>query len=482
MSENPEKIHFILLQLNLRINLALAVEEKLRYFHVYSIIAMLCVEVVIGEPPMQFYLLRNLIHTLLHNIKNYKNQLELSQISCKFFKKILKKTLPVLSNVVSEFFAVIVSRLKNIAMEDCPIRDLCIDMLQVLIVEHKDLFLTEIQKLDSIPNIPKFEKIFTVHVAIKYDKNVTLEDEIRQFLSFVKNIESFDECQHSLTHLRKLLTEKKDELKQLYLELRQTRGFSEDCENSILHKLISILITFSCSTNQKVSTEAMRCLGEIGPADLATLILEPEKAISDPKLTPWELLLKLSLTLMSKYIIDADVNVIKVGSVALFKIFSTKESRKFETENYLTPFYSVNVSQSNFNMRIDGDTFINVMKDDDLWIPVECCHNKWITRLVTTFLGTFHEREFFNSFIDVCEIKTEFCEQILPIVIYTVLYWNIGSLTSLVLSKIESFFDKHWKITINNEKSQSVAVNKLSVQTMLNVVHFVRLQQSVSKK
>ncbi|XP_008191052.1 serine-protein kinase ATM isoform X2 [Tribolium castaneum] len=484
MSHTPAKIHFILLQINLRIKAALALNEKLRYFYIYSIVAMLCVEAVVEE--LQLYLIRDLTHTLLHSIKNYKVYPELSEISCKFFKTLLKKILPGLATVVRNFFAVIVSRLRSIALEDCEISNLCLDLLEFLIIVHENSFYDEIQKLDSLPETSKFAKIYSVHYRIKYgNRKVTLQDEICQFLSFHKNIESVDEYQHSLTHFRKLLTEKKDELKQLYIELRQTRGFSEDCENSVLHKLICMLITLSSSANQNVRNEAVRCLGEIGPADLATLILQPEKAIPDPKLTPWELLFKYSLTLLSKYIIDSDVNVVRVASIALFQILSTKEGRNVHIDtswHYLTPFYSIKVNQNAFNDRIDGNTFVKVINDDDLWIPVQSCHNSWITRLVTGFLGTFQERSLCNALIDVCKVKTEFSEQILPILIYSVLYSNISTFTNLISSKMSFFFNKHWDITVKHENCDSITVNKASVQTMLHVIHFIRLQQNVRKK
>ncbi|XP_044260658.1 serine-protein kinase ATM isoform X2 [Tribolium madens] len=486
MSHSPAKIHFILLQINLRISAELTLEEKLRYFQIYSILVTLCVEAVMGEPSMQLYLIRDLTHTLLHHIKNYKIYSQLSEISCKFFKMVLKKILPDLATMIKDLFPVIVSRLRNIALEDCQISSLCVGMLEFLIVDHKDLFYDEIQKLDSIPEISKFAKIFSVHYEIKYgNRKVTLNDEILQFLTFAENIESVDECQHSLTHLRKLLTDRKDQLKQLYVDLHQTRGFSEDCENSILHKLICMLITFSCSTNRDVRNEAVRCLGEIGPADLGTLILKPEKAIPDSKLTPWELLLRFSLSLLSKFIIDSDATVIKVASIALFQILSTKEGRKVQTDtncHYLTPFYSMKVSQSSFNDCIDVDTFLKVINDDDLWIPVQCTHSTWITRLVTGFLRTFQERSLCNTFIDVCKVKTEFSEQFLPLLVYHILYSNINTCTNLITSKISLFFNKHWNITVKHENCDSITVNKASVQTMLDVVHFVRLQQNVRKK
>ena len=395
----------------------LALEDKLRSFHLFSLVAFLCIKNVLSEPSLQPYLIRDLTHTLLHHIKNHKSQPELSEMSCKFFKTFLRTILPTLSTVLSHFFLIIISRLKYVALENCTVSALCVDMIELLIVEHKSLFVAEISKLDSIPDLPQFEKIFSVHRSLKYDdRKVTLEDEIVQFLDFSRNIESLDECEHSITHLKRVIITKKDELKEMYSQLRQTRGFSEDCKNSNLHKLICLLITLSCSNNKNVSTEAAKCLGEIGPADLATLILQPEKDIADPKWTPFELLLGCAISLLLKYLVDADVTVIKTASVALFQILSTKESRKVIRSNddfgfgainstYLTPFCAIELRSGNFKVAINGDYFTKTLRDDALWIPDDDCHETWVTKLVCAFLESFEDRMFFDNFVEVCKRK-----------------------------------------------------------------------------
>lgn len=48
------------------------------------------------------------------------------------------------------------------------------------------------------------------------------------------------------------LSEKKAELAGLYKELQDTRGFSEDCERSILHQLICFLVKIISRSDSKV--------------------------------------------------------------------------------------------------------------------------------------------------------------------------------------------------------------------------------------
>lgn len=250
----PDKIESLLLNLNLKLHNSRGLEDKLRYCHLYFIVLNLCVESLEHVLTMQHFLTRQLIYPILHSIKNHRNQPELSRISCIFFQNILKKLVVTIPRVLKTFFLVIVSRLKTIAVENSHVSSLCIDMLRFLIVDKADVFIEEIEQLDCCPVREEFKDIYARHVSIKYDgKNVTLEDEIALFLDFWRSaMESLDECEHGLKHIRELLCKRKGEVGELYKKIRRTRGFSEDCDKTSLHKLICTLIRLSSSTNENV--------------------------------------------------------------------------------------------------------------------------------------------------------------------------------------------------------------------------------------
>lgn len=71
------------------------------------------------------------------------------------------------------------------------------------------------------------------------------------------------------------LSRKKNELPEIYKTIYDTRGFSEDCEKSPIHRLISTLLTHIV---QNVDSEkallAAKCLGELGPNDLGSIALK----------------------------------------------------------------------------------------------------------------------------------------------------------------------------------------------------------------
>lgn len=74
--------------------------------------------------------------------------------------------------------------------------------------------------------------------------------------------------------------------------------------------------------------EAIKCLGELGPSNLNTLVLQPEKEVLDIKCSPFELLTGHILSLLTEYIVDADIAVVKAASEAFYLVLDSKEGRK----------------------------------------------------------------------------------------------------------------------------------------------------------
>lgn len=383
----------------------------MRWIHIYSIIASMCIDSTIEENKLQTYLVRELIHTFFNWINQYKDIPILIKVTSTIFIKLLKKITSKLANIVKKFFLVIVCRFKKLALDSNQLSNLCIDMLEFLMVKHKDLFIEEIQKLDSIPDTEAFQKLSTEHHNVKYqNRDVTLQDEILQFFDLGKTVESVG----SLKHLRGLLEQSKYDLRIYVTELRQTRGFIEDCRESHLHKLICILMRLTSSKNYDISTEAMRCLGEIGPADLATLVLQPENLILNSDKSPLEILLGVALSFFSKYLIDHNVLVQQMTSQALKCIFDTnvgptllKLDFGFGTIDplFINPFFSTSSKKIFLKAKVDMTSFMTNVNNDKLWNPSHSSHDKWITDLVCTILDNFEEKELFESLVEVCKLK-----------------------------------------------------------------------------
>lgn len=72
------------------------------------------------------------------------------------------------------------------------------------------------------------------------------------------------------------LSTKKTELQEIFQSIYDVQEFSEDCEKSIMHRLINSLLQIVQSVDAEKAMMAARCLGELGPSDLGTTVLKTD--------------------------------------------------------------------------------------------------------------------------------------------------------------------------------------------------------------
>lgn len=72
------------------------------------------------------------------------------------------------------------------------------------------------------------------------------------------------------------LSTKKTELQHIFQSIYDVHGFSEDCEKSIIHRLINSLLHIVRGVDSEKAMMAARCLGELGPSDLGTIVLKSD--------------------------------------------------------------------------------------------------------------------------------------------------------------------------------------------------------------
>ncbi|CAH1170506.1 unnamed protein product [Phaedon cochleariae] len=487
---NLGKMEKILLAVKLDFHNAISTEEKLKALHRYTFFVTIVSEIMAKNSEWQYYFLRDTIHTLINIIATQKDSPCVARGACKFLNIFFRNILPSYPDTLGQFLTFIVNSLKVFAVSQSVISVDCMDVLNFLIVENASKLMSQIEKLDNFPNHQYFQKIRTVHSKIRYgQKDISLEDEINLFLKHT----DISTQQDSLIHLRKILSERKNDLKELYDKLQNIRGFSEDCEESSLHRLICTLSKFSCSRNQNVSFEAIRCLGELGPANLQTLVLQPEKTISDLKCSAFELLSGHVISLLIEYLVDSNINVVKTASETFYTVLDCREARTIAESNtdfgngpinkkYILPFYPPNKASSTSRVAVDQEKFNSNIPNDSLWCPKEKSnHENWIITLVSELLDTFTYQSYLQKLIPVCKVKSEFAEQLLPLVVNIFLSLNNSRITNILLKKIDYFFDQHWQYAVPKYVEQnSITLNKKSVRCMLEVVSFIRLQRSFS--
>ncbi|XP_018573379.1 serine-protein kinase ATM [Anoplophora glabripennis] len=492
LENDLSKFEKVLLVLKTDLYSACTTENKLKSFHRYTAWINIVVNSLEVETNCQYFFIRDTIYTLINLIENHKETVSFITAVSNFTASFLKNILPKFSETFEQFLIFTVNSLKNYAVTLNVVSDKCVEILHFLIVQNACHLMKAIEKLDKFPQDPKFDSVRNVHTKIKYENaEASLEDEINFFLQH----EDDSTRQDSLVHLRSLLSKEKEQLKALYEKLDNIRGFSEDCEKSSLHKLVCMLAKMSCSTNEAMRFEAIKCLGELGPSNLTTLVLQPEKEVLDIKCSPFELLTGHIISLLTEYIVDADINVAKTASEAFYLVLDSKEGRKIagsevnfgygniDRKNF-APYLPKSKSSPTSNTAVHTNLFVNKINEDKLWCgDGVICHRKWIISLVTSLLETFTNKSYLPELIPLCKVVPALCEKLLPLLVNLLLYSTDKNIHEILSLKINCFFSRHWSLTVPKYTAQnSITINKKSVKCMLDVVGFVRLQRSYAAK
>ncbi|XP_047109240.1 serine-protein kinase ATM-like [Schistocerca piceifrons] len=514
LSKNkPRVIQKILLQLAVDIHQQLTCEEMIISLHRYAAFADLlgCNLTESSLNALSTFVIREVIHQLINIVRQgYKqNQGVLSIAACNCLLHFLDKCLPVKALIVEKFLGMCTSVLVPVVKSDGYVAAEACRLLEFIIVKNAECLSSGIRLLGPFPAQPKFNEIQKVYQRTVYGgKQYTLEEEIKYFLE----AEMYSSCHvERLKHLYLQLSTRKTELRDLYLSLKNLRGFSEDCEESILHRLLCVLVGLTSAEDKEVQLGASRCLGEIGPSDLATLVLQPEKETDENIVLTEDIVVLLIGSVLKKLsvaLVDENINVVKETSSALYTMLASKEARIFlESEasrslnqDYIMPFINHKKSRHDISLDVDTELFRKLVDCRDTWTPGRSTHEKWITNLVCSILQTFDaEKNFLPHLIPVCRVKVSLCEAVLPYLLDLVLAGKEKVCSSIVIHHLQHFFKEHFQKHLQLVKKLNtlsemrtdisgpefklqVIMNRASVQCMLDVVHFLRMRRHAQQR
>ncbi|CAG9854398.1 unnamed protein product [Phyllotreta striolata] len=477
--ERPSQLENILLRSKEQLMRASLAKDRLKYLHRYTFFVGFVVEFLDTKDDCGRFFIRDVLHTLTNSIRNGADGDGVATASCTFLSIFLRAILPRLSLAFKPFFSDTVSAINQFYLTRKSVSSTCKEILHRLLIDNSTEFGEDIAKLDAFPE-------FVDEKQDRRDaKRPQLSEEILRFLDGRDASEKED----GLVDLRRALADRKEELMALYDKLDETRGFSEDCENSPLHRLICALARLCQSDKKRVVIEAARCLGELGPTNLHTVVLQPEKYTIHREYSPLQILIGNVISMLSEYIVDCDINVIKAASKLLYSVLATKEaSAVLGTDDdfgcgpivndYIQPYVPCNKPSQSQNLSVNANLFLTNLQDDELWCPNSCVsHENWIVKLFTNILNTFSESSILPKLIDICKIKVEFSERLFPIVTVILLVKGHKKVAELISKKIDYFFSQHWKITKESDGRRCIATNKKSVKFMLDLVQFVRLMK-----
>ncbi|XP_017776533.1 PREDICTED: serine-protein kinase ATM [Nicrophorus vespilloides] len=477
-----DKLQQILLKLTKKIHKATSREERILSFYRYVVFLQLIHPQLIDRRfCLNNYLIRDITYTLVNLIDGNIN--EVHKLAIIYLKKFINDILPGCVTAFQEYLPVIVGSLVPIADQTTEISDDAMNVMNIIFQENAKRLEEGLKYLDPLPDKDRFSELRLLHHKVKYDQvNCALGQEIEYFLKAGELVTRAGCRTEGLKYLRSKLKTKKDELKILYNELYLYRGVSNSTSN--LHKLVYKLMDLAISTDSAESLEATKCIGELGSADLTTMVLKNEEPHDDLNAKPTHLAAARIMTSLIHFLVDQNIDVVCATSDALYSILKCNEGNSAANKliprsiQYLKPFICTTKTKQ-INMEVDNK-FLEVIKNEDLWCPERILdHNQWIVSLTSEILNCINKPEWYKTLIPLCKLKVSFAESLLPLLVNIIVEQN-NKYFKIISESIGMFFEKHWDLHWNGKNNECglVMMQKPSVKCMLTTVHFIRLHRN----
>ncbi|PIO33252.1 hypothetical protein AB205_0126100 [Aquarana catesbeiana] len=520
LSKTPDSFQKILLSICKQAAESSNVYKKHQILTIYHLfVNLLLAEIKDGLGGAWAFVLRDVIYTLIHHI-NSRSTGPRDDVSSRSFMlcldllhRVCRAAITNCKDALDSHLHVIVSSLIPLANSCAKIQEQVCDLLTFLVIENQNnenLYHT-IKLLDPFPDHPLFKDLRQAHQKIKYSQgSFSLLQEINHFLS-VSLCESLPLTRlEGMNDLRKQLEQHKDEIKSLVYD------FQGNPQDSVIAKLVLSLLQLSknavhLDNGKDVLEAAGSCLGELGPVDFCTIALQPQKELLNGRIVDVfedkELQCVLViLKLINNALTDHCIHVRSAAATCLKNILSTKTGNQFwdrykESGDlmlvYLQPFRSPKKKFLDVENTPIGDTAMDALDDQSLWIPQNVSHEDWIKNLTCTLLESGGVRsEVLLLLKPMCEVKPDFCQAVLPYFIHNILQQDSVNLWRKLLSKyIQGFFTSCCRSVPSSSRSATPAssdseseglapgtVDITSRRTMLSVVEYLRKQRRMSEK
>ncbi|XP_041054809.1 serine-protein kinase ATM isoform X1 [Carcharodon carcharias] len=516
LSRNPDSIQKILLAISKKAVDTSSAYEKHRILMMYRLfVNLLLKEIKDGLGGVWAFVLRDVIYSLIHHINSWPSHMDdvstrSFSLCCDLLNVTCQTAVEHCGDALESHLHVIVGTLIPLVHEQPEIRQQALELLKYLVVTNQgnENLYNAIRRLDSFPDHPDFRELRLTQEKIKYSKRqFTLLEEINHFLS-VSSCDSLPLTRLvGLNDLKQQLELHKADVKNLLKE------YQDDPKSSVLVKLVVNLLQLCKSatnypTGKDILEAAGNCLGEMGPIDFSTITLQRKKDEFHCKAT--ELfkenkfkLVFILLSVINNALIDQCIEVRFAAATCAKNILATRSGHQFLelSKNdpsgpdpmlmYLQPFRTAR--RKVHESQVDNSSSPSENLDDGcLWIPQCGNHDTWLKTLTCALLDSGGVRsEVLQLIKPMCEVKTDFCQMILPYLIHDILLNDKDSSWQVLLSNhIRGFFNACCRMGSSSSRSTTPAIvdsetdslphghmDKISRRTMLAVVDYLRKQK-----
>ncbi|XP_036392547.1 LOW QUALITY PROTEIN: serine-protein kinase ATM [Megalops cyprinoides] len=463
LSKTPISIQRILLAVCQKVAETANAYERHRILLMYHLfISLLLQEVQEGLGGAWAFVLRDVIYTLIHHISS--SPVQLDEVSARslylcldLLDSVCRMAVRFCEDALEGHLQVIVGTLTAHVTDQPAVSQQVLGLLNFLVVENQDnrYLKRAIQLLEPLPDHPAFKQLREAQHILKYSMgHFTLREEIDHFLSVLS-------CNSlPLTRLEGL----KDLRRQLRMHKEQIRQLLKECQadpaESVLVKLVLNLLQLcklaaSHPGGRDILVAAGSCLGELGPVDFSTIALPHGKdqvyaraaeLFSDIELQ-WTFIL---LNCMNSALTHHCVLVRQVSAQCLRGILATQSGLDFweaykQSRDpmlvYFSPFRSAKKKALEVSVEPRAGSR-ELLESAELWVPQRGQHKEWLKTLCVALLdsrGVRHEALLLCR--PLCQVKTDFCQKVLPLLLHDILLHDRdGTWRALLSDRIRDFF------------------------------------------
>ncbi|XP_066511955.1 serine-protein kinase ATM-like isoform X1 [Hoplias malabaricus] len=512
LSKTPVSMQKILASICQKVAETTNAYERHRILMMYHLfVNLLLCEVKDGLGGAWAFVLRDIIYTLIHHINSRSvQQDEVSRRSlalcCDLLTTVCKTAVLFCDDALESHLQVIVGTLTAQVTQNSYITPQVLHLLKYLVLDNpENSFLRRaIPLLEPFPDKPVFRELRAAQRALKYrGGGFCLRQEIEHFLS-VTSCGSLP-----LTRLEGL----KDLKRQLYTHKQQIGQLLKECHadpaGSVLVKLVLNLMQLcKLAANHPGGREILEavggCLGELGPVDLSTIALHHGKdqiytqaAALYPDILPQWIFIILSC--MDNALTHHSISVRQAAALCLKDVLATQQGLDFWEMYkshrdpmllYICPFRSAKRKEQ--PVRMDVTPVSGDLDRVELWRVNPGQHEDWLRNLCVALLDSGGvQNEALLTTRQLCEVKTDFCQRILPLFIHDMLLGDTtGSWKELLSTHIQNFFSSCLRPVNSTSRTttpmpldsaeadatRQTQPDKCSLRTMLAVIDYLRQQ------
>uniref|UniRef100_A0AAY5EVM8 non-specific serine/threonine protein kinase n=1 Tax=Electrophorus electricus TaxID=8005 RepID=A0AAY5EVM8_ELEEL len=512
LSKTPMSIQKILFCLSQREGDTTNAYERHRILMMYQLfVKLLLPEVKDGLGGAWAFVLRDVIYTLIHHINSrslLQDEVSVRSLAlcCDLLTTVCQTAVRFCDDALESHLQVIVGTLTAQVSEQIEVLSplsQALRLLKFLVVDNPDTpyLRRSVPFLEPFPDQPAFSELRTAQRALKYCSRVfTLKQEIEHFLS-VKSCDSLPLTRlEGLKDLKGQLCAHKEQTKQLLKE-------SDPSGSVLVWMVVNLLQLCKLAANhpggRDIQEAVGSCLGELGPLDLSTIALHHGKdqiysqaaALYPDAPSQWVFII---LSCMNNALTHHSITVRQAAAVCLKDVLAIQSGLEFWEKHklrqdpmllYLSTFRTTKRKASVSRVKATAGS-LEQLDSADLWSVQAGEQRDWLHNLCRALLQSGAvQSEALLTTGPLCEVKTDFCQTILPLFFHDVLLRDSGGAWRKLLSTHVQRFLRGYcarpatpttaalgTLPSEGEGGTNSQPDKWSLRTMLAVIDYLRAQ------